>query len=154
MSCGGGGGQSYPAPTLANLTLVPAAVYAGSGNGKATVQGSASFMASGSTLTAATITILDGSGKTVSTQNVPIQGAGASGTLMANASVTTTNAGSFTVQVYATNAAGQNSNTVSAAFTISPVPWTQGPSMPTPRYNSVVVTINSKFYVLGGELVA
>jgi hypothetical protein len=154
-ACGGGdgGGGSAPtsAPTITNLQYSPQAVYVSST--PAFFSGSLSFSDPDGDLASATITIVDSSGATVSTASTPVQGAAGvtSGTIQGSITAAVATAGSYTLQVFVTDARGLRSNSLSGPIRIAQLPWASRLASPTAREYAAVAVLNDRVYVVGGQ---
>jgi N-acetylneuraminic acid mutarotase len=154
--CGGGSASSSSPdpPTISALQIYPATAAFNSGGGTEFLSGALNFSDSGGNLSTLTIKVLDSNGneiaKTTSfisyVHNITI------GFVEFNGGVAPTNvAGSYTIQIFATDTAGGNSNILTSNFTVvDPPAWKAKKSMPTPRQGLAAVTVNNKIYTLGG----
>ncbi|MBV8402851.1 MAG: hypothetical protein JO203_01540 [Gammaproteobacteria bacterium] len=106
---------------ISNLSFTPTS--AAEGSGTVTVNGTLSFTDSGGDLASFQITVLDSTGKQVSSSSAPIQGQSGktSGTLAGVLQVGADTPGIFTVQVVVVDSGGSKSNTLSGNFQVVPV---------------------------------
>lgn len=151
-SCGGGGGSpTATAPTIGSLHYSPEALYVQTT--PAIFDGSISYSDPDGDLASVTITILDGGGGTVRTVSTPVQGAAGvtSGTIQGSITAAVSVPGSYTFQVYVTDASGLRSNTLDGPVRIALFPWTTKLASPTARQYAAVAVLNDRVYVLGGQ---
>ena len=118
-ACGGGGGGPPPAPpTISNLALNQTSVSQSSGT--TSVPGSFQFTDPAGNLASFTVTVLDSSGKQVSTAITQLQGASGktSGTVAGTVQFVASTPGVFTIQIYVADAGGAKSNTLTSPFQV------------------------------------
>lgn len=121
-ACGGGGSGGAAAstpPTLSNLNYSPIDT-AQSAGGTFAVQGTVDFADAGGDLASLDVVVLDPSGKQGSNTSTPVQGASGhvSGTIQGSVTVPTSNVGTFTFNLSATDAGGSVSNVLTGSFRI------------------------------------
>lgn len=158
-ACGGGGGgggdndRPGTAPVISNLTYSPAAVYVGASSGAQVVGGQFTFSDPDGDLATATLTVLDGTGRILSTNSASIAGASGqtAGSVSGQVSVDTGNAGSYSIRVSVTDRDGLRSNELGGSFRVSEFPWVARQAMPAPRDGFATATVNGRIYVLGGD---
>src|SRR5271168_29117 len=122
VSCGGGGGGGGSAPptppVLSNLNYSPTDT-AQTQSGTFAVQGTVDFTDAGGDLKTLEAVVYDPSGKQVSDNSAPVQGAsGTSGTIQGSVTVPTSSIGTFTFKLTATDNAGSVSNVLTGSFRI------------------------------------
>ena len=155
-ACGGGGsgGAAAPTPpTLSNLKYSPIDTAQSAGSTFA-VQGTVDFADAGGDLTSLNVVVLDPSGKQVSNTSTPVQGASGhvSGTIQGSVTVPTSNVGTFTFNLSATDAGGSVSNVLTGTFRIvaaSNLAAVVTPTGPSPR--SLVTANGALFWSEVGE---
>ena len=120
-ACGGGGsGGSDPTPPqLSNLTFSPTDTAQTKG-GTFAVQGTVDFADAGGDLSSLNVVVMDAAGKQVSSTSTPVQAASGqrSGTIQGSVTVPTSNVGTFTFKLTATDAGGSVSNVLTGTFRI------------------------------------
>jgi len=116
-TCGGGGGSSH-APSISNLDFTPGSATLNEGGGTITITGFVDFVDDGGDISSVTIKALDTEGALASDITILVSGAGTSGTLQGLVSVGTTEAGSYSVEIFCTDSQGSKSNTLSGTFDI------------------------------------
>src|SRR5512145_2615318 len=122
-SCGGGGDNGGPAahaPSVSGLTLAPASVNLGEGNGKVQVQMSLQVTDSGGDLASVTITVYDSSHNVVTTGTGAIPDAAGikSATLNLTLNAETSVADVYTFELYVSDNAGFHSNHLNRNYTV------------------------------------
>ena len=150
---GSGGAAAPTPPTLSNLKYSPIDT-AQSAGGTFAVQGTVDFADAGGDLTSLNVVVLDPSGKQVSNTSTPVQGASGhvSGTIQGSVTVPTSNIGTFTFNLSATDAGGSVSNVLTGAFRIvaaSNLAAVVTPTGPSPR--SLVTANGALFWSEVGE---
>lgn len=153
-SCGGGGGGSGTArvaPVISHLVYSPSAVYVSAT--PAGFNGQFDFVAPDADLASVTLTVLDAQGATLNTVTEPISGLGGlrEGTIQGSVSAGVAAAGNYTLQIYATDAAGLRSNVLSGALRIAEFPWTRKLAGPSAREYAAAVALGGRVYVMGGQ---
>jgi len=155
-ACGGGGGGdggSSTAPTITDFQYGPTGVYVNEGGGTTTLSGSFEFVDPDGDLASMSVLVYDSSDQMIDSIIDPFTDAGGvtSGTIELIGEVDTTVAGVYAIQVFVTDADGQDSNIIEATFRVAEFPWLAEPAMPTPRSWYAAVALDGKVYVLGGE---
>ena len=118
VACGGGGGDSSTtgtAPQISNLVLSPDTVYYMDGDGATQIGAQVDFTDPDMDITTAYIQLADGSTLTIP---IPAPINTASGTLIGDLIVATTQLGVFTSQVWLVDAAGHTSNRLSVDLSV------------------------------------
>lgn len=145
-ACGGGGGTvpaavPVTAPAIANLVVTPAAAYVA--NSPQTFGSAFDF------------TDVDGNlaSVTVSLETMPLQQVEGlkSGTVLGQVTAVAVRPDRYAVQVYVTDADGQQSNTLATTARIVAYPWSAGRPSPVLREYAATVALNGKLYVMGGQ---
>jgi hypothetical protein len=151
---GGGGGDPVPnpsTPVISNQSIAPA--FASTDGVTVTVNGTFDFTDAGGDLSTVTLIASDASGNQLFSNTSPISGVSGVTGGTARVTVTATNTwGTYSYQLYVTDAAGLRSNTLTGSVRISEQPWTQKAPMPTPRYNGGAAVVNNEIYVIGGNV--
>jgi N-acetylneuraminic acid mutarotase len=156
---GGTGGGSTPGgvPSIGALQLIPDQAIQGSGGNEATVEAAFHFSDDGGDLADCTVSVYDASGSGLTDSTITLQDLSGvkSGSAGVTFRVSTTSAGTFTVQLKVTDRAGLTSNTLAAAFGIASPPsagpaWKTGSPMPTARGGLAAAVIDGKLYAVGG----
>lgn len=157
-ACSGGGGSSSAngnAPTISSFSIYPLEVYVGEGGGQTDVSGSFNFTDPDGDLSTLTLKIFDTSDQLISTDVTPISGVSGitTGIIQGTATVITTTAGEFTIQVYVTDEQGNNSNTLETVFTIVERIWSPVSTVGSPdaRTDHTAVWTGSEMLVWGGD---
>jgi hypothetical protein len=118
FACGGGGGSSH-APSISNLDFSPGSAALNEGGGTITITGFVDFVDDGGDISSVTIKAWDTQSTLVTDITLTVSGVtGTSGTLQGLVSVGTTEAGSYSVEIFCTDSQGSNSNTLSGTFDI------------------------------------
>jgi N-acetylneuraminic acid mutarotase len=162
VACGGGSGGSSSsggapllvAPVLSNLAFSPAAAYVNSGGGTVTVTGTVTVAGANSGVASVTISVVDASGATVSSNTTDVVGGAAviSGVLQGTVTAGTSAVGNYSVRVSLVDKSGLTSNTLTGNFKISANPWSSYAAMPNARTKFALAAANGLAYVFGGEL--
>jgi len=149
----GGNNGGGLAPTISALSFNPTAVYVNDGGGQIIVNGSINFSDPDGDLSTVTINIMDAAGTIVATEvNTIIGMTGVtSGIIQGTVTVSTTTAGYFTVQIFATDNHSLRSNQLEGTFRIAEFPWVAKSPMPTPRLKFAAANIGGLIYVIGGQ---
>lgn len=125
VGCGGGGGGGENpgnAPTITNLNYSPSSAQLNEGGGTVLVTGTIDFTDQDGDVSSLTISTYNAAGQPIATTTSPVPGAigKTSGAVAVSVSVPTTVAGSYTFQVFLTDATNHNSNHLSGTFSINP----------------------------------
>ncbi len=158
FSCGGGGGggssSSTPSdpPTISNLRSATSVGLNSGTSGVVPLAGSVDFTDAGGNLSTYTVTVFTAAGSQVSTvtNSASSVGTATSGPLDIIFDVNTTALGSFTFQVFVTDARGAKSNTLSGSFAVRDISQAKA-AMPTARDGLVAAAVNNKIYAIGGN---
>jgi hypothetical protein len=155
-ACGGGGGTvpapvPVTAPVIANLVITPAAAYVASS--PQTFGSAFDFTDTDGNLASVTVKIADSAGTTVSLETPTLQQVDGlkSGTVLSQLTAVADKPDSYTVQLYVTDADGQQSNTLAAAVRIVAYPWTAKRASPVLREYAATAVVDGKLYVMGGQ---
>lgn len=160
-ACGGGGGGTAPAPApipvtatapaIANLVITPAAAYVASS--PQTFGSSFDFTDADGNLASVTVKVMDSAGATVSLETAPLQQVDGlkSGTVLGQLTAVAVKPDRYTVQLYVTDAAGQQSNTLAATARIVAYPWSARRASPVLREYAATAVVDGKLYVMGGQ---
>jgi hypothetical protein len=110
-------------PTISNLVFSPATATIGQGGGTVTVSASYNFTDNGSDLFNGTVTIsgFDSDGHHIANSTIPITGisqTATTGVLSSSISAPTTVAGTYFYSIYITDGKGNQSNSMTGAFTV------------------------------------
>ncbi len=113
-----GGAPAATPPSISNLSYSPTML--GETSGTITVNGSIDFNDSGGDLATVTLAVADPSGKQLSSNTSPIQGAAGvtSGTIAGSVQITAAGVVIYTIKVSVTDSGGSHSNTLSGPFQI------------------------------------
>jgi len=150
---GGGGGGTVPvaAPVIANLMITPEAAYVSSS--LQTFDSVFDFTDPDGNLASVTVKILDSAGTTVSLETAPVLEVDGlkAGTILGQLTAVAVKPDTYTVQIYVTDSASQQSNTLTATARIVAYPWTSKLAGPTLREYAATAVVNGKVYVMGGQ---
>ena len=154
-SCGSGGGGPTPpakvAPAISNLSYSPSSAYVSSG--PLNFSGQFDFTDADGDLASVTLTIFDAAGTTVNTLTQTISGTEGltGGSVQGVVTALLANPGSYTLQIYVTDAAGLRSNLLSGSVRTVQFPWTSRLAGPTARQYAAAAALDGRVYVLGGQ---
>ncbi len=124
IGCGGGGGGGGGAqgtnPAITSLMYSPTSAFLNAGGGFIVVSGTINFSDPNGDVSTLTISTFTSGGQSLSSATTAVQGAAGktSGVIGVSVAVPTTAVGSYTFQVFVTDAAGHASNTLSGTFSV------------------------------------
>ncbi|MDP3706920.1 MAG: kelch repeat-containing protein [Polaromonas sp.] len=151
-ACGGGGGTGpVTVPVITNLVITPEAAYVSSS--PQTFDSVFDFTDPDGNLASVTVKILDSAGSMVSLETAPVLEVDGlkSGTVLGQLTAVAVKPDTYTVRIYVTNSAGQQSNTLTGTARIVAYPWTRKLAAPTLREHAATAVVNGKLYVMGGQ---
>lgn len=152
---GGGSGDTPPvavtAPVIANLVITPEAAYVASS--PLTFHSAFDFTDPDGDLASVTFKILDSAGSTMVFETAPVLEVDGltAGTVLGQFMAVAVKPDRYTIRIYVTDAAGQQSNTLTATTRIAAYPWTSKRAAPALREYAATATFNGKLYVMGGQ---
>ena len=158
-ACGGGGGGgggvvavTTNAPVISNLQYSPPGAYLNSGGGTSPLSATFDFSDPNSNASTLTILVFDTNGVMIDSSTDPVAGISGLpfGTIQISGAVDTTVLGSFTFQVYLTDATGLKSNVLSGTFKVSDFPWKTKATKPTAG-TGVAAALNGIIYNLDAQ---
>ncbi len=148
-SCGGGGGTSPTAPAITNLQLEPRIAYEST---------TPVYFAVGFDLfdpnrdvQSASFVLRTAGGQFVDQQTIPFAAPVASLSIAGSASVALPQLGTFTVEVWTTDAAGLTSNSLTTTVEVVPYPWTDLPADLVVRQDAAAAALDGQVYLVGGS---
>lgn len=149
--CSGGGSTPATAPTLQNLVVTPAALYA-----TATPTNFVAhfdFADPNGDLVSAGLMIRNSAGDIADQQTIPIQQAAGltAAQLVGGATAVLDAPGVFTVHLTLTDRTGLVSNEVTATVEVKPFPWTTEPRIPVAVRMPAAAVLGDRVYAIGGE---
>lgn len=150
----GGGGSAPPvgnAPVISALLISPSAAYVS--NTPLSFASQFDFTDPDGNLASLSLRILDGTGVTVDSQTLPIEGVDGltTGTILGEVKPSAVTPDTYTAQIYVTDATGLRSNTLVGSVRIAAYPWTTKLADPTPREHAASAVLDGKVYVMGGQ---
>ncbi|MBT9475361.1 hypothetical protein [Polaromonas sp.] len=155
-ACGGGGGGgtstvAVTAPVIANLVITPEAAYVASS--PQTFDSAFDFTDPDGDVASVTFKILDGTRSTVALETAPVLEVDGlkAGTILGQLAAVAVKPDRYTIQIHVADAAGQQSNTLTATVRMVAYPWTGKRAAPALREYAATATFNGKLYVMGGQ---
>lgn len=150
-ACDGGGNAAAArtAPSVANLELTPRVAY----QDPAPIQFAAGFdlFDPNRDVTGITFLLRDATGNVFAQQSLAYTATTASARVQGVAMVALPQVGTFTVEIWATDASGLASNALATTVDVVPHPWSAVAPDPILRQAMAAVALGDQIYVIGGR---
>lgn len=150
-ACGGGGGTgaARTAPTIANLELAPRVVY--QDPAPSTFSVGFDLFDPNRDVASASFVLRDAGGLLVDQRTLAIAATAATVRIQGAAVVPLPQLGTFTVEIWTTDAGGLISNALTTTVDVVPYPWTSMPADLVVRRDAAAVALDEQVYVIGGS---
>lgn len=148
-SCGGGGGAGAAAPAISNLQLSPRTAY--ESTTPVGFQVGFDLFDPNRDVQSASFVLRAAGGQLVDQQTIPFSAPVASLTIAGSAAVALPQLGTFTVEVWTTDAAGLTSNALTTTVDVVAHPWSELPADLVVREDAAAAALAGQIYLLGGS---